>query len=113
LLRELARVCEIGATVYLRAPHWLFCCAMGAGHTQTISPMLVERWDIYWIWGKSGKKFKLTKVKYQPEKWLDEVRPFFGAKLGMSDEQIMRFIPDTSHEIHYWFEVVKNEPGGS
>lgn len=118
-LIEICRVCEIGARVEIRLPHWLHDSAMAGGMSSKYPGHYHSYGDCFfwWIVEEPGcekywtgtKRLKRVATYYQPERCLDEVRPFF-APLGMSDDQIMRFIPGTSHEVRNHFIVVAKEP---
>jgi SAM-dependent methyltransferase len=117
VLHELARVCRLGAPVEFRLPHWLHDCAMQGsasplfcGHYHSYGPQFWWRLTLepgceqYWP-GK--KRLQLAATYYIPENTIDEARQLFPQ---MTDEQIMRLIPGTSHEVRWHFAVVTNEP---
>lgn len=105
LMTELCRVCRVGAEVVARVPHWLHDCALIVGHRHVLSERWVRRWPGIGLGVAHGKALTLRSVHYEPEVELEELRPFFGEKLGMTDQQIMRFVPNASHEAWYIWEV--------
>lgn len=105
VLREVARVCRVGATVELRFPHWLHPMALCMSHKHVISDHQVKIWDSHphLFFGGLPRRLKLVSVEYTPEVYLAEARALFP---NMSDEQRMRFIPGCAHEVRYRLEVV-------
>ena len=112
-LHEISRICRIGATVEIRLPHWLHDCSMcglGVGyepHFHSYGPQFW--WRICnehgcWVyWPGCEKRLVHVATHYEPENTIDEARLLFPQ---MTDEQIMRLIPGTSHEVRYQFEVI-------
>lgn len=113
MLLEIARITKLGAHVEIRIPHWLHDCAlMGFGfgynsHLHSYGPQFW--WRVcneakcgQW-WGDGDKRLFATSTHYEPEQTIDEARLLFPQ---MTDDQIMRLIPGTSHEVRYHFEVV-------
>lgn len=114
VFHEIARVCAVGADVEIRLPHWLHDCAMCGsatplfrGHFHSYGPQFWWRLTLesgcekYW---PGNKMLRLARTHYQPESTLDEARGLFPR---MSDDQIMRLIPGTSHEVHWHFIVAQ------
>jgi hypothetical protein len=111
LMREIVRICAIGATVEIVVPHWASSGAMLHGHVQTIPPCQAEQWSgstpealAYW-WQGCAKRLKLLETDYAPGVafgvWRD-------ALPTMSQWSILEFCPDAAHEIRYFFSVVEN-----
>lgn len=118
VLLEIVRVCKIGASVEIRLPHWLHDCALGGlmfgfnAHLHSYGPQfwwrICNEAGCGFYWGNSDKRLFATATHYEPENTIDEARLLFPQ---MTDDQIMRLIPGTSHEVHYSFEVVeRNDP---
>jgi ubiquinone/menaquinone biosynthesis C-methylase UbiE len=108
VLREVTRVCRVGAPVEVRVPHWLHPMACCNGHTHVISDRQVRLWDSqphHWFRG-AGKRLALRSVHYQPDVELAEARRLFPHLAPLTDEQVMRFVPGTCHEVRYLMEVV-------
>ncbi len=107
ILREIVRVCRTGAPVEIRVPHWLSSMAMCAGHRQTISAHQVRHWcDEFprdWF-GGLDKRLTLVSTELVPGPTFAEARGLFPQ---MSDDQIMRFVPDACHEYRFKFQVVR------
>ncbi len=109
VLREIARVCRIGAHVEIRVPHWLSDVSMCPGHRAVLS----EHWfrDICHVfiaewWRGCHKRLRLTAAYSIPwAEQLDAARPAFPR---LNDDQLMRFIPGCVHEVRYHFEVIAN-----
>lgn len=110
VLREVVRVCRVGARVEFRFPHWIHPMAMCLGHTHVISDRQVKIWDSQpetWFAG-CPRRLKLSSSPcYVPDIELAEIRDRFP---GWGDELILRFIPGTCHEVRCFFEVIPNEP---
>ena len=107
LLAELCRVCRVGATLEIRVPHWLHDCAGIVRHKSVVTERWVRRWPLYGYGVGHGKRLELRAVHYESEEELEELRPFFGGKLGMTDEQIKRFVPKACHEVKFTLEVIR------
>lgn len=109
LLREIARVCRAGAAVEIRVPHWLSDMAHCAGHRHAVSPTQVRHWckDFIADWWAGGKKrLDLLRTEQIPSASFADARAAFP---HLTDEQVMRFIPDACHESRYHFTVVTYE----
>ena len=113
LLREIARVCRLGAPVELRVPHWNQQMAMCNDHKHTVGPDQVRHWTDdaveHW-WHGCAKRLRLLRTEWVPSGRLAEAKRLFP---HLSDEQVMRFIPDTCHENRFHFFVVENAPPNS
>lgn len=108
LLREIGRVCRVGAHVEIRVPHWLSPMALCHGHIQVIPPEQVEHWCEtaipYW-WGDCPRRLAHLGSEAIPAGGFDGARAAFP---GMSDEQLLRFVPGAAHEMRYRFLIVDN-----
>ena len=108
ILHEIVRVCRVGARVEIRVPHWLQSMALCGGQHHTISPMQVKHWSDHFIldwWEGCTKRLKLHRIEYIPGETFGEAKDLFG---WLSDEQIMRMIPDSCHEVRYHMETIPN-----
>lgn len=107
LLWEVCRVCRVGARVELRVPHWLQSMAHCDGHRHAVSETQVRHWCrdavSHW-WQGSPKRLRLVGTERVPGESYQEARKALGALL--TDEQILRFVPDACHELRFTFEVV-------
>ena len=108
VLKEIVRVLPVGGAFELTMPHWNHNTAMINEHVRTIGEDQVRHWSEtaldYW-WGDSPRRLLHHSTNRHPSEYLAEARPFFPL---MNDNQLMRFIPDTCHEIVFHFTVVKN-----
>jgi len=111
LLREIVRVCRVGAMIELRLPHWNSSMAMCHDHVQTIAEPQIEHWCEsaveYWLGAGNPKRLRLTATDYVAGGSFAEAKQLFP---HLSDTQIMRFIPDACHEIQFVLHVVAAEP---
>lgn len=108
VLREIVRVCCVGASVEIRVPHYLSSMACCAGHVCVISPEQVRHWckDFpQMFFGGMPKRLKHLKTRQIPGEHFGEAKALHP---GWSDEQVMRFVPGASHELRYYFEVINN-----
>lgn len=119
VIHEIARICRVGAHVEIRLPHWLHDSAMADAGSRDY-PGHFHSYGVAWWYWRTGteeqeaywpgtKQFAWTSTHYQPERCFEEAKAIFGKKLGMTDEQIFRFIPGTAHEVHYHFTVIAKE----
>ena len=112
VLREIARVCAIGARVEIVIPSWFGNMAMCHDHKQTISQEQANHWGAednptarrYW-WEGSPKRLRLVETEYRPgyaltiwKRWLPQA----------SDDELMRLCNDACHEVLFRFNVVAN-----
>lgn len=110
LLWEICRVCRAGSPVEIRVPHWNQSMALVDGHRHTWSETAVkqvcETCVPHW-WQGSPKRLKLLRAEKQPGERHQQALRIFG-RLGMSAGDVMDLIPDTCHEVRYFFEVIPN-----
>lgn len=109
LLREIARVCKVGARVEVRVPHWLHPMALCTGHVHTITPVQVRHWCQDFIqdwWGNGAKRFKHISTEARRDGTFEEAQRLFA---WLTPEQVMQYVPGAAHEIVYIFEVIPNE----
>ena len=109
-LKEIARICCVGSRVEIRVPHPASHMAMCAGHKHVFSPLMVENIDkhfpeLHWT---GEKRLKLTGMHYNPTTWLPDAKRELPFLNGLSDQTIMKWIPNTAHETVFVFEVRKN-----
>lgn len=106
LLHEVARVCKVGARFTMHVPHWNQSMAMCYDHKHTISERQVRHWCEEFVadwFGGCSRRLALKRVEYVPGETFHEAKSLFPQ---MSDEQIMRFCPNSCHEIRVTMEVV-------
>ena len=100
VLWELARVCQNGATIEIRVPHYLHPDALCPSHKHVISENVVKGWckrDF------AGKRFDLvTSQAMRNPSVFDEARELHP---GWKDDQIMRFVPGAAFELRYILRV--------
>ncbi len=108
LLHEIVRVCHAGARFELCVPHWLSGMALCSSHRCTISPAQVRHWcqDFIEDWWKGcSRRLRLLGTEYVRGDAFLEARTLFPQ---MTDEQVLRLVPDACHEVVYRFEVIAN-----
>ena len=108
VLREVVRVCRAGATVTIRVPCWLSENALTPGHIHTVGPEEAERFggrENEHYWHGSVKRLGLIRTHHIPGRHFAEAQGLFP---HLSDEQVLRFIPNACAEIEYVFQVVEN-----
>lgn len=104
LIRDIARVCRVGASVTIKVPHFGQEMAMCPGHLHVISEHMIQHFDEFeeaW-WHDMDKKLKLKSKQYTPTQWFDRARELFPT---FTDEDIYRFVPNTCHEVTFNFIV--------
>jgi len=105
IIREIARVCKVGAKVTITVPHFGQEMASCPSHVHVISEQMIQHFDdfpaSYWT-GK--KRLSLVGKTYSPTQHFHEAKRLFG---HLKDEQIYRFIQNTCHEVCFTFEVRK------
>lgn len=106
ILREVLRVCKIGAQVEFRFPHWLHPMAMCPGHMHVLSDRQVELWCEFpeRFWPGSTKRFAMAHRHYQIDVDYHKLRAKFPQ---LSDEEAARFIPGCCHEVRYRLQVAE------
>lgn len=107
LLHEVVRVCKAGARFTMHVPHWMQSMAMCYDHKHTISERQVRHWCEEFVadwFGGCARRLALKRVEYIPGERFHEAKPLFPQ---LSDEQLMRFVPDCCHEIRFTMEVVQ------
>ena len=114
LLHEICRVCKAGSRVEIRVPHWASSMAHCAGHRHAIGEKQIAHWHEFpeaW-WGESPKRLKLLETIRIPSENFSEAKGLFPK---LTDDQIMRFVQDTCHEIRFVFtvEVAPDSPSAT
>jgi hypothetical protein len=106
LMREIVRVCRIGARVEIRVPHWNHNMAMCFTHRHAITYEQVEHWCEtaipFWFGGCAKRlgHFMTTRVPSKHFARMKALHP------GWSDDEVMEHVPDTCHEYQFVFNVV-------
>jgi predicted SAM-dependent methyltransferase len=104
LIRDIARICRVGASVTIKVPHFGQEMAMCPGHLHVISEHMIQHFDEFeeaW-WHDMNKKLKLQSKQYIPTQWFDRAKQLFPK---FADEDIYRFIQNTCHEVQFLFRV--------
>lgn len=109
-LREIARVCKIGAPVLLRLPHPFTQLAMVEDHKHVFSSAFAENIDRefaadYW---PGPKRLKLLRWEAKSHT-LDEARRELPFLRGIPDHVVFKWIPGTAFEIGYYYTVAAND----
>ena len=109
VLREIVRVCRVGARVEIRVPAPFSAMAMCHDHKQVIADEQVDHWCntaiSYWL-ADSPRRLKHLSTERVPGAAFTEARGLFP---HLTDDQVLRFIPGTCHEHVYRMEVVNRE----
>ena len=110
-LREVARICKVGAHVEIRCPDACSEMAMVAGHRAVFPINVVRHLDHVFpelFWEDRPRRLKLQRIEAGADDyWFPMARssPRFE---GWSDDEIMTWIPRTRHENRFHFTVVPN-----
>lgn len=121
VMREVARVCRVGARVEIRVPHWLSDIAFSPGHLSILSQTVVRNVCHFFTkqhWGGRPRRLKLVDETYSKSGFFGEVRNLHPE---WTEEQVLKFAPGAAHDVRYIFEVVAyhdelgeaEAPGGS
>lgn len=108
-LKEIVRICKIGAKVEIRVPHPASHMAMCAGHRHVFSPLMVENMvqhfpELHWT---GPKRLQMKSLHYNATTWLEQAKRELPFLAGLDDQTIMRWVPNTAHESVFVFEVAK------
>lgn len=106
VLREVLRVCKVGAPVELRFPHWLHEMANCLDHKHVISERQVRIWceQSHLDFPDGNKRFDLLNVHYQIDVDHYELLPLLP---GWTPDQVAKFIPNCCHEVRFSLQVVE------
>lgn len=111
-LPEIARICQVGATVTIRVPDAISEGAMIAGHESVLSEVyfrnLLEHFPDE-SWSILGKILSIEEIRSLPDyTWFPRARecPLFAA---WTDDQIMHWIPRTCHEREFVFQITRTD----
>jgi len=109
-LNECARIGKIGCKIEIRCPAPTAHLAYVAGHKHVFSLQNARNIDIHFphlFW--KGKRRPLLKAFHlNPSEMLDWAKRDLPFLKGLSDQQIMFWIPGTAHENVFEYEVVEN-----
>ncbi len=113
VLREIARVCRVGAPVEIRVPHWLSDIAMSPGHTCVLGPVAVRNICHFFLtqhWTGRPRRLELLREEYSPSAYFGELKGLYPA---WTDDQLLRLCPGAAHDVRFHFEVTAyaGEPG--
>ena len=111
VLREIARICKLGAKVEIRVPHPGGHHAMCSGHKHVLSPMMIRNMDFHhahltWF---GPKRLKHKSTNYGACELLHQAKEDLPFLAGLSDQVILQWIPGTCHESCFHFEVIEND----
>ena len=111
VLEEIARICLVGAYVFIKVPHPLSAMALCCGHEQVISHTQIMHGDEYFTKTlfRGPKKLKLGSHVMNPSEHLKLAKTDLPFLRGLSDQVIMRWIPNTAHESCFAFSVVEHD----
>jgi SAM-dependent methyltransferase len=109
LMREIVRICKIGADVEIRVPSPLSGMALCHGHVQVLPDEQIDHWcntaTQFWF-GSCERRLKHVRTERVPGGAFTEAKRLFP---HLSNDQVMRFIPGACHEHVYYLEVILNE----
>ena len=108
-VREVVRICRVGATVEIRCPDANSEMAMVAGHRAVFPINVVRHLDTVFpeIFWNGDRRLRLLRFEQcGDDYWLPLARQDWPDK---SDEFLMRWIPRTCHENRFYFKVTEND----
>lgn len=109
VLREIARVCKLGAAVEIRVPHFLSQLAMCAGHRHVVSELQIQNWCVDFVdewWAGNSKRLRwLSSEQIRWAERYDRAAILFPT---WSEKDIMDFIPGCCHEVRFHFDVIES-----
>lgn len=115
VLFQICLICKEGAKVEFRVPHPRADLAMVWDHKHVYSPLAARNMNDYFpqdMWkGRGPRRLRFDRYEYRAAETLREFRkeqPQLAALYG-TDEQIMKWVPGTCHEVAYHCTVIKNE----
>jgi len=109
VLREISRICKLGAKVEIRVPHCFGQMAMCAGHKHVVSELVIQNicHDFIAEWWKGCSK-RLSLVSTEKIRWAERYDRAAVLFPAWTEADILDFIPGTCHEIRFHFEVIEN-----
>jgi predicted SAM-dependent methyltransferase len=110
-LFECARIGRIGCEVEIRCPAPFSEMAFVSGHKSVFSPQHARNAEIhfpkmYWL---KAKRLRFVSHIFQASEKLNRAKAELPFLRGLSDQQIMEWIPGTAHESVFKFAVQANE----
>lgn len=108
---ECARIGKIGCHVEIRCPAPFSEMAFVTGHRSVVSPQHVRNVEIHFpkLYWTATKRLKLLSYVFQASEKLVRAKAELPFLTGLSDQQIMEWIPGTAHETVFKFVVKENE----
>jgi hypothetical protein len=107
LMREIVRICRVGAYVEIRVPHYFNNMAMCPDHKHVIGHEQIEHWTTtaldYW-WADSKKRLQLLDHHTVPGRNFARWKKMLP---HASDRDILDLCPDAAHENHWIFNVIQ------
>jgi predicted SAM-dependent methyltransferase len=108
---ECARIGKIGCPVEIRCPAPFSEMALCSGHRSVVSPQQIRNAEehfpkLYW---KHPKRLRLLSYAFQASEKLERAKRELPFLRGLTDQQIMEWIPGTAHEVVFKFIVRENE----
>jgi len=105
-VREICRICKVGAKVEIRCPDSMSDMALCAGHEYTFSMSQVRHFaEFPAVWFNGDRKLTLVNQSWSSDPFffnLARSNPIFN---GWTDEDITLWIPRTRHENIFIFRV--------
>lgn len=111
VLREVARVCRVGAAVEIRVPHHLNPQALCPGHRCVLSEAQWRQWCVEFLadhWAGCAKRLRLDRIERVRGADYDELAALAPR---WREDQILRFLPGACHEIRVFLTVIPHTEG--
>lgn len=110
-LFECARIGKAGCTVEIRCPAPFSEMAFVSGHRNVFSPQHVRNVEIHFpkLYWRERKRLRFVSHIFQASEKLARAKRELSFLAGLSDQQIMEWIPGTAHESVFKFVVQANE----
>lgn len=106
-IREICRICRVGATVEIRCPDPMSEMAMTAGHRHVFSINMVRHMDIFpdLFWTGRLRRLRHVRTESGPDDYwfpLARANPIFAK---YTDKDLLNWVPRTRHENCFHFVV--------
>lgn len=110
-VREVARICKIGAAVEIRCPDPMSEMAMVSGHKHVVSINVVRHMDhifpeLFW---DGPRRLRLERIEPGSDDYWFPMARNCNLFARWTDDEILTWIPRTRHENRFYFTVTPNE----
>lgn len=108
---ECARIGKVGCLVEIRCPAPFSEMAFVTGHRSVVSPQHVRNVEVHFpkLYWTKPKRLKFVSHIFQASEKLVRAKVELPFLAGLTDQQIMEWIPGTAHESVFKFVVQENE----